>query len=96
MKPEQIKIIISRHKRELSRKYAVRQIGLFGSVVTGKATKNSDIDILVDFSKPVSLLKLVRLENYLSDLFKLKVDLVPKQDIRTELRERILSQTLYL
>jgi hypothetical protein len=42
----------------------------------------------------MSLLKLVNLENYLSDLSGVRVDLVPKADIRPELRSRILSEAL--
>ncbi|MBI4726769.1 nucleotidyltransferase family protein [candidate division TA06 bacterium] len=91
-----IKTLIGQHKNELAQTFKVRQIGVFGSRVNGRPTQKSDIDIIVDFSGPVSLLKLVNLENYLSDLFAAKVDLVPKEDLRIELKEQILSRAVFL
>lgn len=92
----EIENTIIKHKDEIKEKYKVKEIGIFGSHVTGKDTRKSDIDILVDFKEPVSLLILVRLENYLSDLLRKKVDLVPKRDIRPELKKRILKEVVYL
>lgn len=54
----------------------------------------SDVDILVEFEKPVSLLQIVSLENYLSDILRIKVDIVPKKSIRVELREAILKEEI--
>ena len=55
-----------------------------------------DLDILVEFEKPISLLKLVNLENFLSDLIEIKTDVVPKEDIRIELKERNLKEAAYI
>ena len=60
--PSEIKAAISNHKDFLSREYHVKQIGLFGSYVNGNAGEDSDVDILVDFSKPVGLIQFIRLE----------------------------------
>ncbi len=54
------------------------------------------LDVLVEFDEPVSLLWLVKVENYLSELLGVKVDLVPKKDVRPELKERILKEAVYL
>lgn len=51
---------------------------------------------MVEFEKPISLLKLVNLENFLADSIRIKVDIVPKEDIRRELRERILGEVVYV
>jgi predicted nucleotidyltransferase len=48
--------------------------------MSGEEKTESDLDILVGFEEPVSLLGIVRLENYLSELLGIKVDLVPKKD----------------
>lgn len=93
---KEIKEIIGKHKRELRENYGVTETGIFGSYVRGEQKKSSDVDVLVEFEKPVSLLRLVEVENYLSDLLKTKVDLVPKEDIRSELKERILKEVVYL
>jgi hypothetical protein len=55
----------------------------------------SDVDLLVEFSKPISLLTLVSLENYLSEIIGVKADVVPKEDIRVELKDRILQETVF-
>lgn len=88
-------INIFQGKRELLReKYNVKEIGVFGSFVRGEQKELSDVDILVDFEKPVSLLQIVSIENYLSDLIGIKVEVVPKRGIRSELRESILREAV--
>lgn len=77
-------------------KYKVRRIGVFGSFVRGEQREGSDLDVLVEFGEAVSLLDLVGLEIYLSDLLEMKVDVVPEEDIRPELKEQILSETAYI
>jgi uncharacterized protein len=96
MKLNKAKEIIKDHKTDLKLNFGVNEIGIFGSYVRGEQRDTSDIDILVDLDKPLSLLKLVRLENYLSDLLQISVDLVPQNDIRQELKKRILEETVYL
>jgi predicted nucleotidyltransferase len=76
----------------LRKKFKVKSVGIFGSYVRGEQKSGSDLDVLVEFEEPVSLLKLVSLENYLSEFLGVKVDLIPKADIRPELRSRILSE----
>jgi predicted nucleotidyltransferase len=93
---EEIEKILSKYKEELREEFKVKEIGIFGSCVTGENKKTSDVDILVEFEEPVSLLGLVSLENHLSELLGRKIDLVPKSDIRPELKERILKEAIYL
>ena len=88
--------ILASHKNELRERFKVKELGVFGSYVRGEEKETSDIDILVEFEEPVSLLGLVSLENRLSDLFGLKVDLVPKREIRPELKEKIIKEVVYL
>ena len=54
----------------------------------------SDIDLLVDILRPISLLELVGAEIYLSEVLGVKVDLVPKRDVREELRETIFAEAV--
>ncbi|MBF0608061.1 MAG: nucleotidyltransferase family protein [Magnetococcales bacterium] len=92
----EIKQIIRTHRVEITDKYSVRELGIFGSFATGNEGIKSDVDILVDFSKSVSLLTLVGLENYLSELLGMKADVVPKNDLRREIKDRILTETQYI
>ncbi len=80
----------------LCSQYQVKSISVFGSYAKRTQTDKSDLDLLVEFIKPVSLLKLIALENYLSDLLGLKVDLVPKDNLRKELEETIIKEALSL
>ncbi len=77
---------------EICRKNDVAMIGVFGSAARGEITKQSDIDLLVKFSKRKSLLALVRLERELSNALGRKVDLLTEADISQYLRERILRE----
>lgn len=56
--------------------YNVLKVGIFGSYARGENTKGSDLDILVEFKDSPSLLTLIKLENQLSDILGIKVDLV--------------------
>ncbi|MCL4321569.1 MAG: nucleotidyltransferase family protein [Deltaproteobacteria bacterium] len=91
-----IKNVISGHKAELQEKYYISEIGIFGSYVRGEETPKSDVDILVEFEKPVSLFAVSSLENYLSDLLGVKVDVVRKRSVRKELKENILKEVVNL
>lgn len=93
---EEIKEILQKHKKELRDIFRIEEIGLFGSYVRGEQKQKSDIDILVEFDEPVSLLGVVKVENYLSELLGINVDLVPKKDVRPELRDIILKEAVYL
>lgn len=91
---EEIRTTIKTHERELNEKFAVKKIAIFGSYSRGEQTESSDLDLLVEFEKPVSLLSLVSLENRLADITGIKVDLVPQEDIRPELRDEILAEAI--
>jgi predicted nucleotidyltransferase len=93
---EEIRKILISHKDDLRNMYGVKEIGIFGSYIRGEQKETSDIDMLIEFERPISLLKMVSLENYLSDLLGLKVDIVPKEDVRPELKDEILAEAVYL
>lgn len=92
---DEVREIITDRKHDLKDHFKVKEIGVFGSYVRGQQKETSDIDLLVEFERPVSLLGLVSLENHLSDLLRIKVDLVPKGDIRPELKEGIIREVIY-
>jgi len=74
---------------QICRQNDVAKVGVSGSVVRGEATSQSDIDLLVYFSKRKSLLAVVALERQLSTALNRKVDLVTEAAISPYLRERI-------
>jgi len=81
----------------ICRENDVSMLGVFGSVARGDATEQSDIDLLVKFSKRKGLLALVRLERVLSEALERKVDLLTEAAISPYIRENILKdlQVLY-
>ena len=84
------------HKEELKKIYKVKEIGIFGSYVRQEQNKKSDLDVLVTFYETIDLFSFVELENYLSDILGIKVDLVMKEGIKPRLKERILSEAVYV
>lgn len=93
---EKLKATLAEHKEELRKKFKVKEIGFFGSYVREEQTKKSDVDILVTFHETIDLFTFVELENYLSEILGVKVDLVMKEGIKPRLKEKILSQVVYL
>ena len=96
-KIEEIKEILTKHKEELRERFKVKEIGVFGSYVKGKQKKKgSDIDILVEFEEPIGLFKFIDLEEYLSNLLGVKVDLVSKKALKPRIGEHILREVIYI
>jgi predicted nucleotidyltransferase len=93
---EEVKELLRTHARTFLDKYGIRMVGIFGSYSRGTQNKKSDIDLLAEVDRPISLLELVGLNIYLSEILQKKVDLVAKDDLREELKEEILSKTMYL
>ena len=88
----EIKEALKKHKPELSDKYHVSQIGVFGSYVRDEQTSQSDVDILVDFSAPISLFEFIDMEEELSNLLNIKVELVSRRALRPYIGECILKE----
>ncbi|MFN7037671.1 MAG: nucleotidyltransferase family protein [Bellilinea sp.] len=82
---------LSEHLLNLCRRYQVASLKVFGSVARGEEREDSDMDILVQFVQPVSLLTLVRLERELSALFGRKVDLLTEQALSPYIRDAVLA-----
>ena len=90
-----IKKILTALKPELRRKYHVASLGLFGSVVRGDFGPDSDVDILVDFSKPIGI-EFIDLADRLESVLKKKVDLVSKKGVKPTYLKYIESDIVYV
>jgi len=88
--------VLKRYKSVLSRKYKVKEIGVFGSFVRGETKASSDIDILVEFSEPVGLFKFMELEEYLEELLGRKVDLVSKKALKPIIGKYIMEEVILI
>ena len=78
----------------LADRYNVEKLEVFGSYVRSEQKKHSDLDILVTFRKAPSLLTFIAIENYLSDLLGVKVDLVMKDSLKPAIGKNILREAV--
>jgi uncharacterized protein len=92
------KVIIEKIKElkpELEEKYNVTRLGLFGSYANGSPEENSDIDILIDFKKPVGW-DYFKIEKLLEDCFNKKIDIVTPSALKMPLKSEILGSVIEL
>jgi hypothetical protein len=81
---------------EICRRNDIDTLLLFGSVARGEETEESDVDLLVRFARPKSLLDLVRIEREFSEALGRRVDLLTEGALSPYLRERILGEAAVL
>ncbi|MEQ9671252.1 nucleotidyltransferase family protein [Coleofasciculus sp. G2-EDA-02] len=94
---KEIREFFSRYKPILLEKYKwLSELGIFGSYVRGEQNEESDVDVLIDYTEAPDLIELIDLENYLSDNLGMKVDVVTKNGLKPRLKERILSEVVYV
>jgi predicted nucleotidyltransferase len=93
---EKIKKILIGHKSKVEASFNVKEIGVFGSYVRNEEHKGSDVDILVEFKKPVGLFRFMDLEEYLQKILGLKVDLVSKKALKPRIGRRILKEVVLI
>ncbi len=86
------KKIISDHRQALEDRYHVSSLGLFGSRLRGDHREDSDLDVLVTFSRTPGLLQFSGLQCHLSDLLGVKVDLVMRDALKPGIGSRILAE----
>ena len=96
MRLENILKILKEHEIELREKYGVKSIGIFGSYVRGEEREDSDLDILVEFDRKIDLFDFLELEEYLSEILGVKVDLVLKRALKPRIKESVLKEAIYL
>ena len=89
---EEIKNTLKRYKQKFQEKYHLNTLGIFGSYVRNEQKPGSDVDILVDFSSPISLFEFIEMEDELSSVLKVKVDLVARDSLKPYIGQRILGE----
>lgn len=80
MDKKEITHLIREHYNVLATEYGVSKIGIFGSVVKGTMTEDSDLDVFVEFNRPIGF-KFIRFVEYLEKIFEKKVDVLTKDGI---------------
>ncbi|MGD0751602.1 MAG: nucleotidyltransferase family protein [Anaerolineales bacterium] len=87
--------LLKHHQADL-RLHGVKSLAVFGSLTRGEATPASDIDVLVEFDRPVGLVEFIRLKLYLEELTGRRVDLVILDALRPAMRADILNEAVYV
>lgn len=77
-------------------RYEVKKVGLFGSCIREEMRESSDIDILVEIEKDISLLDFVGIKLEIEEALGNKVDLVEYNTLKPLLRERILKEQVII
>ena len=78
----------------LRQSFAVRSMALFGSVARDQAQSGSDIDLLVEFDRPVGLMHLSRTARHIEELLGAPVDLILRRALLPEMRNEILAESI--
>ena len=93
---EEIKRILKDQRGRIFREFKAEVLGIFGSYVRGEAKPDSDLDVLVRFLPGATLFDYVGLCDFLEERLGVKVDLVPVDGMRDEIKEAILREAVYL
>lgn len=94
MRRDQVLSVLREHALEIT-ELGVASLAVFGSVAREEAGTQSDVDILVEFDRPVGLFEFVRVQQRLETLLGRRVDLVTSDALRPSMRERILNEAIY-
>nr|WP_320162252.1 nucleotidyltransferase family protein [uncultured Methanoregula sp.] len=91
---DEIRQDLRSHLPELRERYGVTYLGIFGSYVRGEQKTRSDVDLLVEFDRPGTLLDFIHLQNDLVDLLGVRVDLVEKSGLKPAIRPYVLAEVV--
>jgi len=92
---QSVKDILLVHKQRLSDKYGLSNLAIFGSYSRNQQTDESDLDILVEFNRPIGL-EFIDLADELEQLLKVKIDLVSKKGIKDKYLKSIEKELEYV
>lgn len=92
---EEVRWILGQLKNELSQRFSVSSIGIFGSVARMEDTPESDIDIVVDFSKPIGI-EFIDLAEFIEKHLKQKIDLVSLKGIKEKYFNSIKDEIIHV
>jgi predicted nucleotidyltransferase len=87
--------ILQRNRAEIN-SYGVKSLALFGSVARGEARPDSDVDLLVEFDRPVGLFGLIALQQRLEELLGCPVDLGTPDSLKSHIRQHVMEDCVYV
>jgi uncharacterized protein len=96
MRRSQALSLLTQHKPELSRRFGVTDLALFGSTARDSAGEGSDVDVLVSFDGPATSARYFGVQFYLEDLLGCPVDLVTDKALRVELSPYVKREAIHV
>jgi hypothetical protein len=96
MRQDLVLKILQQKNAELAKQFGVKSLFLFGSVARNEATTGSDVDLLVEFSRPVGYFGLFALQDYLEKLLGCPVDLGTPDSLKSYMRERVMRELIHV
>ena len=96
MKRSDVLRILHEKRGELYDKYGVKSLALFGSVARDEARPDSDVDLLVEFDRPVGLFAFIGLQQFLETLLGSKVDLGTLRSLKPRLKDSVLQEAIHV
>ena len=93
---DEIKKILKDNKEDLNSRFNVKTIGIFGSYAREENDEISDLDILVEFHTPIDYFEFLELEDHLSQLTGIKVDLVEKLSLKPFIGRHIIQEAIMI
>ena len=76
--------------------YPVKRAAVYGSFARGDSTDGSDVDLLIETSKPVTIFQILQLEIDISEITRRKTDIVEYAAIKDSIRERVLAEAIQI
>jgi predicted nucleotidyltransferase len=96
MKQDAVLQVLRQKNAEMTKKFGVKSLSLFGSVARNESTSASDVDLLVEFDRPVGYFGLFALQEYLEDLLGCPVDLGTPDSLKPYIRERVMGDLIHV
>jgi predicted nucleotidyltransferase len=93
---DEIVITLEEQMPLLQEQFKVKKMGILGSLARGEQKEAEDVDILVQFSEPVGAVKYLNLENYLSSMLDMEVNLVLKMGLSYRIAQQVLKEALFI
>ena len=86
--------ILKQKNAEMTKQFGVKTLSIFGSVARNEATFTSDVDLLVEFNRPMGYFGLFALQDYLEKLLGCPVDLGTPDSLKPRIRERVMGELI--
>jgi hypothetical protein len=94
MKQDAVLQILKQKNAEMTKQFGVKSLLLFGSVARNEATTASDVDLLVEFNRPVGYFGLFALQDYLEKILGCPVDLGTPDSLKPYIKERVMGELI--